>query len=352
MNQRKKLKIHLHCVSPLHIADASSGASHVDSKGSIFNGKVPGTLPVSRIERKPILVPAAICEEEEDKVLHFPYIKSNNIVGRLRRHAHDVISEEYIERGEQMPGTVYRGLSCGSSSGTPSSRTAKLSEVQRARKNVYLGLFGGSDFMTSSGFVLRDFDLKHQHLVSSGVLPAEIEGATTVAPFRLTYPISLVKRDRMLELTDFNIEKVVEGGNKTIEEWRDLVAGSVKDKADAENDGGDKKARREMLKNLVAYEAALAGLGYYSEVTMQPGTSDAHVGMLLECFSRLAQNNGLGGKTSKGFGRFNLTVKEGDRHLLQVVDGNIVKSDQDDYAEALADALEDLDVSEMNSYYQ
>ena len=357
MSNAKTLTLHMHSISPLHIADAGSGASHIDSSGFIRQGKVPGTMPVTRIERKPILIPKEVSGRDSDSVSHFPYIKANNMVGRLRRFAQDAINEVIVERGEQISDKTYRGLSCGATSGSPNGVEPTLSEHRAARKHFYLGLFGGGNGMFASGMSFGDFNIKHKHLISSGVLPQDLEGTTDVDINRLTYPISLVRRDRMTELTDFNIEKVISGGNEAVEAWRDLIAAASKkaeEIKEAKAAGTEDKAKagaRQMLRNLVAYEAALAGLGYYSKVTLAKQTNDAHVGLLLEALSRFAEANAMGGKSAKGFGRFNLTVKEGDNVLLQSVDGEIVKADGGRYTEALIDELDSLDIAELESFF-
>ena len=84
---------------------------------------------------------------------------------------------------------------------------------------------------------------------------------------------------------------------------------------------------------------------------MRPDVTDAHVGLLLESLSRFAQANAIGGKSAKGFGRFNLTVKEGDNVLLQSNDGEITQSNGGQYTEALIDELDNLDVDVLESFF-
>lgn len=359
MSEHKVISLHLHSVSPIHIADASAGESHVDPKtGYIRAGKLPKTMPVKRIERKPILVPKEISGENDDAVVHFPYIKSNGIVGRLRRFAQDAINEVLKEKDMATSDKTYRGLSCGAVSGTPTGVAPTLSEYRKAREHFYLGLFGGGNGMFASGMSFGDFNVKHKALSAAGVLPATLEGAVNVPVPQLTYPVSLVRRDRMLELTDFNIEHVVKGGNEAIEQWLDLVLAASKEaeqlnddeKSDAKG-SNLKEGRRQKLVNLVAYEAVLAGLGYYSKIVLSPDTTDAQIGLLLEALSRFAQSNAVGGKSAKGLGRFNLTVKEGDNVLLQSNDGEITQSNGGQYTEALIDELDNLDLDVLESFF-
>lgn len=349
MNSPKELTLHFHSVSPLFIADAGAGEAHLDSNGNIRFGKSVGSAqPVSRIERKPVLIAKEIANDEDDSVWYFPYVKANNIVGRLRRFAQDVVNEVVLDKGEQISGATYRGMSCGATSGTPTGVVPSLSEHRQARQHFYLGLFGGGSGMFASGMSMSDLNVKHRALVGAGVLPAGLGGVIDVPVSKLTYPISLIRRDRMLELSDFNIERVVQGGSETLDEWRELVAQARLDK-NAEVTEGKKK--REALQNLVAYEAALAGLGYYGKIVMNPQTTDAQLGLLLEALTRFAKNNAMGGKTAKGFGRFNLIVKEGDEVLLRSQDGEIMESAGEKYQEALLDELDKLDIQQLESFF-
>ena len=62
-----------------------------------------------------------------------------------------------------------------------------------------------------------------------------------------------------------------------------------------------------MLKNMVAYEVALAGLMYAGSITIKAGCHDYHVGLMIDALSQLAAQP-LGGKGAKGLGRYNLTA--------------------------------------------
>lgn len=346
MKAPKTLSLHLQSTSSLFIADAGAGKHHLDDQGYIKPGKVQGTLPVARTERKPILVPKEISGADSDSVILFPYIKANNMVGRLRRFAQDAINEVLIERGETISDKAYRGLSCGATSGTPTGIEPTLKEHRDARAHFYMGLFGGGSGMFSSGMSFGDFDVKHKYLISAGVLPAETRGAIDVNPHHLTHPVVINRRDRMNELSDFHIEQVLKGGEEAIHDWRSEAARAAQDKKE-EKEG----AKRLTLRNLVAYEAAPAGLSYQSKVVFNPFIEDAQVGLLLEALTRFARANAIGGRTAKGLGRFNLTVKEGDEVLLQSVDGEVIKSAGGKYTESLVNELDNLDVELLESFF-
>lgn len=358
MSNEKIITLHLHCNEPLFIQDASAGEAHIDKNGYVRSGKPSKSIPVARTEKKPILIPKELSGRDTDSITYFPYIKANNMIGRLRRFAQDIIDETLKERGLTISDKTYRGLSCGATSGTPSGIEPTLSEYRTARNHFYMGLFGGGNGMFSSGMSFGDLNVKHKQLVSVGVLPTDLTGVVDVQPEMLTYPIAMVRRDRMLELSDYNIEQVVKGGNEAIEAWREKLILAEKSESDSVETGEklDKEkvqdGKRQKLRNLVSYECSLAGLGYFGKIVMRPNTHNAHVGLLIESLSKFAESNAIGGKSSKGLGRFNLTVKEGDNVLLQSINGEIVASNADKYADALAEELENLDLEELESFFQ
>ncbi len=354
----KILTLSFHAVSPMHIADASSGDAHVDHNGRVRDGKVPKTMPVTRIERRPVLIPAAVSGREKDEVMMFPYIKANNLVGRLRRFAQDVVNEQCVAMNVTMSDKTYRGLSCGASSGTPTGGDVSLSERRMAGKHVYMGVFGGGDGMHPSGMNFGDMNLCHQFLVGANAISGEVDEdlTTDIAPYMLTAPTSLVRRDRLWEASDINIERVIKDGEKAAQAWAELIGGvpvEPDEEADEKDSKDAKKARREQLRNLVAYEVALAGLGYQGTVVLKEDITDAQVGLILEALMRLAKQNALGGKSSKGYGRFNLVVKVNDNILFSSVDGKIamVSKEAESYISEMEAELEDLDIKELEGYF-
>lgn len=338
LEQPLKLTVIFKSISPLFIADATSGDSVVTNDGYIRNGKIPNTTPITRTERKPALVTN---QDGEEEIAYFPYIKANNIVGRLRRKVLEVVKEACREQGATISSAVYRGVGCGASSGTPSGEQGTLSDYIKASEHPIIGLLGGGDSIYPSGVTMTDANPIHKSLIDAGAVSSELESlATAINPLRMTYPNSLVRRDPMSDFKDLSEADVVEGGVETVDLWHQQVN-------DSKN--GD---TRLMLKNIVAYETALTGLAYASEVTFRSTTHDHHVGLFLECLSRLAQSNEMGGKVSKGLGRFNMTVLNGDDVILQSDNGNVKVHGGEAYFDAFSDAMENFDVKELDSFFE
>lgn len=351
----RRLTLKLHSVSPLHIADASSGDACIDSNGRIRNGKLPSTTPITRTERRPLIVPKSISGAESDERHYFPYIKTNNLVGRLRRFAQDVINESFVEKGKTISDSTYRGMSCGAISGTPKMNGHDLNEIKKARENVYMGIFGGGNQMHTSGIYFGDMIVKHSWLNSMGVISGEVSADSLIDcnPYLLTAPVTRVRRDRLLEAQDINIDRVIDGGFSAAENWAKELGEFSGDEGDETNQKKDKKVTRLQLRNLIGYEVALSGLDYQSTVAFRDYINDAQMGLFIESLMMLAKQNALGGITSKGLGRFNLVVEENEEVLFSSVDGKIVDvgTKGEAYLEALESELEALDLEEMESFF-
>ncbi|WP_419635714.1 hypothetical protein [Thiolapillus sp.] len=105
-----------------------------------------------------------------------------------------------------------------------------------------------------------------------------------------------------------------------------------------------------MLKNMVAYEVALAGLMYAGSITIKAGCHDYHVGLMIDALSQLAAQP-LGGKGAKGLGRYNLTAMINNEVVVSSVDGDITVDNCGDYMEALGEQLTDIDLDLLDSFF-
>ncbi len=346
LKENVKIELFIRTTAPLHIACASSGDHVVDeSTGRIVN-KREGmkASPISRTERKPCVVNSE--DGTKESIQHFPYIKANNLTGRLRRFGHDVFSELFMSRGVVMPSETYRGLSCGAPTGTPSDTAPKMSEYIAAQDDLYLGLFGGTGKLFSSGMRFGDANPVMKSLVNNGTLPTVLQDmALDVPPSQLTYPVSLIRRDRLMDFDDPNIESVLENGAAGAQDWLDQVSKGPDEKKE------DKSISRLKIKNKVAYECVVSGMPFYSVTQLVAGRHDYHVGLLLECLSRLAEKNELGGKSSKGLGRFNMTVKVDGETAITSHNGDIEIVGGDRYFEAFQKSLEKVDVDALNAMF-
>jgi CRISPR type IV-associated protein Csf2 len=346
LKEHVKIELFIRTTAPLHIACASSGDHVVDENTGRIIGKREGVKasPITRTERKPCVVSSE--DGSKETIQHFPYIKANNIAGRLRRFGHDVFSEFFMAKGVVMPSETYRGLSCGAPTGTPSDTAPKMSEYIAAQDNLYMGLFGGSGKLFSSGMRLGDANPVHQSLINNGTLPAALQDmALDMHPAQLTYPVSLIRRDRLVDFDDPNIDKVLENGAAGAQDWLNQVSENPDDKKEG------KKISRLKIKNKVAYECVVSGMPFYSSTLVVAGRHDYHVGLLLECLSRLAEKNELGGKSSKGLGRFNMTVKVDGETAITSHNGEIDIVGGDQYLDAFQIALEAVDIDGLNAMF-
>lgn len=335
----KKLNIVLRTNSPLFIADGSA-AAHVVSDGRIIK-KVPNKTPITRTEQKKIAVPASEAEGLVFQVV--PYIKGNNFKGRIRSQAAEIIKEAVASKGKQITAATYRGLYSAASTGTPSKVEPKLSDITGARDHVYMGFLGGGNQIYKSYSKFSDLDLVHSDFIAAGYQSEDLSHAAITGGYgALTEARSLVRRDKMAEMTDPQMVNVVEGGEKAVADWIEL-AGSAIDE--------DSAVSRNMLKNKVAFEVAAQGLVYAGTIDVSE-LNEAQMGFAIECIARFAKKNEIGGKVSQGYGRFDLQVTdENGNEVLNSQNGVVDVLADDRYMDAMETALNELDLDLLNGYF-
>jgi len=76
-----------------------------------------------------------------------PVIPANNIAGRLRRHAAELVLKAIVAKGEKVSLQAYSSLMCGAVSSAPDKRDLSYAEYKKSAEHPYLGLFGGGPRM-------------------------------------------------------------------------------------------------------------------------------------------------------------------------------------------------------------
>lgn len=343
----KTLGIKFKTLSPLFIADGSGGGAHINDEGYIYDGKGINNTPITRTERKPV-IRRAEDNPAHGEVVFLPYIKANNLANRLRRFAQDVISELYIANDRTMSISVYNTLACGAASGTPIVDNPDFERIRSGRKSVYFGLFGGGRDMLESQLKYADLDPATPEFAES--LGLDDEEVIDLRPSRLTYPISIVRRDRLMEGDDLHLEQLFENAQETYDEWIGRIMDSKANKAAKEEDDSVKYSR-EQIRNKVAVEAVVTGMLFKGNVRIPKYISDAQIGMLLECLRRFGEQNAMGGKSARGFGRFEMIVSIDNEPIFKTHDGEFTQLDDkyDEYDAELNEALSSFDFDELEA---
>ena len=78
-----------------------------------------------------------------EKALISPFDGGNNIRGKLRRAASEVIFNALEEKGQTIKKETYSGMTSGAVSAQPKTDKLLLSESKAANQHIFFGLFGG-----------------------------------------------------------------------------------------------------------------------------------------------------------------------------------------------------------------
>lgn len=317
--------------SPMFIADATSSDK------------------VARTEKKPFVVNGSLKFR--------PYIKANNVRGRLRTEIAMTIVELFAEQGKQIDLDVYRGLICAAATGQPSKENASIDIITRGRKNVYMGLLGGGVFTLASGLKVRDYDLITSDAIDSGLIPESYrELAFDERPF---YNIMRFRQDRTLKFNDPNADTVVREYPTAIAKWVELTGKNKIDRKKDDAGVAEEKTKKVDLANMMESEVVAAGTAFYSKWQFAPHMTDAHIGLTLLGLMRYAKKNEIGCLSSQGFGQFAFNAKlVGDSNeRIPVIEFNELMDDYsftpaaEPYVQAAEEALCQIDLDELASFF-
>lgn len=321
-------------------------------KSEMFIADATSSDKIARTEKKGFI--------ENGKMVRRPYVKANNVRGRLRTEIAMMIAEMFAEQGKQMSLDVYRGLMCAASTGQPSKENPSIETIKNGRKNIYMGLLGGGVYTLASGLKVRDFDLITTSVIESGLVPEMYRNfAYDEYP---CYPIMRFRQDRTLKFDDPNAETVVKEYPSAIAKWVELTAGNKvarKKDAAAETVNDSDKTKKVDLANMMESEVVATGAAFYSKWELAPHMTDAHLGLTLLGLMRYARKNQIGCLSSQGFGQFALNVKLIDDSNQRIpaleFDENIEDYSftpaAEPYVEAAELAMSELNVDELTSFF-
>lgn len=348
----------LQLTSPLHCA---SPEKHADRKNFTLTTTMPFITPRG--------------------TQRIPYFPGNDLRGRLRRHAANIVLD-HITVDQKLKGIeLYSGLSCGSVNNSPNTGDLSAEEILRARDNVYMGLFGGGAQLLRSRFAPADLVPVLADLIDRGTVPREFgePGEHTFTPVRHTAdgekPLegwqlvserTLFKRDDVFTLArPDEIEKHIENARDHVTDYQTFVlSGSQDRKADkkrveAKEIRADEATKKVGLQNMFQIETVAAGTPMYFKIDFTDDIRDVHVGLLVMALRGLVREQALGGWSRAGLGRFrtNLSLTRAD-NTYQVFDGEWAAGDAQlsqavlPFTDAACEALKNLSADEMLAFFK
>lgn len=358
------IDINLTLTSPLHVAFPDNQEER--------NGR-----KICHTTKKPIV---DVGIEASNRATMVPYFPANGLRGGLRRKAAARVMERLCQGESRVTALLYLGLTCGASSGSPDQTALSIEELLRARRNVYMGLFGGGARLIQSAYRVSDINPVIDLTVKTGVVPAACADRVVARPAkeeggRQSYLaaweltpnlnnsqsyglLNLIRVDDVYRvMRDDEIARFVMNPTESVAAHQATVGMNVDErKAGA--------ASKEDVANMMVFETVAAGTPMHFRVTLAPAASEAQAGLLLLSLADLIQENSMGGFGRIDCGRFRvdtINIQLGDNlggEKVSVADcreGSEFRLPESAVITRLTDAanvgLQELSIEEMQGYF-
>lgn len=277
------------------------------------NQEKVGDSTISRTVKKPVFV-------SSDKA-DVPYVPANGFRGGLRRAAAARVMAKLKTEGA-VPTPLYLGLTCGASTGTPDSTPLSVEELLRARRNVYMGVFGGGARLLQSAYRASDLNPVLKFTLDAGVVPencgelvkprrsSDAETSTYVEPWALTKGIlNMIRVDDVARvMRPGEILEYLESPQESVAAHQEFIMGNNV----ARKEG---TASKESVANMMTFETVATGTHMHLRLTLSSDVTESQVGLMLYALNDMIRENSLGGMGRIGFGQYRV-----DKLKLQLGD--------------------------------
>ena len=253
-----------------------------------------------------------------------PVVPANTLSGLLRRSGARIIFDSLERRGVTIPLSYYNILCCGAFTGNPDKEAPGLAQIRAASHDPYFGIFGGGPRMYAKRSRV-DTGLPLCSEIAQFVPDGLGSHLVHLTPSKMTQVLWMRRGD------DVSTMRNVEQMQSTITDFADAMDEYLGDSVDrkaalstrselkktaaAARKSGDKVAAKAAsegvtesasrgVASLTAIQVVSPGVPFHFRVEL--AGNDAQLGLLLLSVERFAQNQALGGRVAKGFGRFRL----------------------------------------------
>lgn len=287
----KSIEITLNLASPLFVA---------------YPDNVDKTSKISRTLKQPVMVDGAM--------QYIPYYPANGFRGGLRRKAMAHLLTHFNENEGTVPASLYLGLACGASSASPDNTPLSIEELIRARKNVYMGLFGGGARLLESSYRVSDMLPIIASTIKTGMVPSryadtvkaiELESgqARHLQPWEVVGQRTPIRVDDLYRIMNpSQIMTSVTDAIAAVAQHQGATQANQQERKNAKAEG--EEVKKQGVANLMSMEAIAAGTPFYFRIDLDETViDDAKLGMMLMCLSDLFQANQFGGWGRCGFGK-------------------------------------------------
>lgn len=268
-------------------------------------------------------------------VQRVPYFPGNDLRGRLRRKAAALVLDRITASGGKVTPELYSGLTTGAITSSPDANLT-VEEALRARRNVYMGLFGGGARLLRSRFQASDLIPVLASTIEVGMVPERFGNTDdqnflpisnkTVDTGSEKVPLQgwqLVQVTNVLRVDDLHRVLRPNEVEAYIENAATVVAAIQQKNLEGRKARKDTKAQAEAgaigksevsskleTGNMMSFQSIMAGTPMHSLFELDNDVTDAHVGLMLLALQALVREQKLGGWCRAGLGRFdaNLTL--------------------------------------------
>lgn len=294
-------------VTPLHVASFDRSSFSTPGTAGAANHTPTATIPVWL--------------HGDERPFHMPLYSGNSIRGRTRRAAGRMIASRIKPLSVQQ----YHFLTCGSVSASPASGgTADIAMLARARKDLYLGVWGGGPYLAPSGFRARAMVPICGSTLTTGMVPDEF--AQFAVPARSSWDLltrfTCLKKDDLLTGADAQVRELfVDYDTVALDYAAEVFSASIARKASKEAEAVDRSARKAAknagivaaptekvtvakkttIANMFSLDAIPPGVPMYFRIEVAPHLSAAQLTLLSRCVLAMFDEP-LGGWGRAGFG--------------------------------------------------
>jgi CRISPR type IV-associated protein Csf2 len=298
---------------------------------------------------------ASKADEEKNtrRSTEVPVFPANDMRGRLRRLAAEVIFESLVTRNEKISLEVYHGMTCGAVTDQP-VKGLTFAAFGKSGVHPFLGLFGGGPRLVRSAVQFSPLWAITNTTLKAGIVPMRYEADRVIDERHLLMPLFFRRVDDALEFSTGSASLVVKGYSDAIVDWM-LKEGSQK------KDGEDETSRSALrIRTFSAVQYVVPGTRFFFEARIDTSrTGIASLGLLIHAIAALANKQSIGGWARNGFGRFetdlSLVLPDGSRlPVLSTQDGKYSPNATgliEDALDAWAETESKLNVAELEDLY-
>lgn len=308
-----KLTTPLHCAAP--------GEFGIDDRGYVVSKKTGRPCTATVHQR-------ILTDGLRDNI---PYFPANDLRGRLRRKAANIVMTSLAAMGAKVPVELYAGLCAGAASAQPDMKGNTIEECLRAGRHIYMGLFGGGARLLRSGYSVQDAIPIVRSTVVAGLVPmgfgdyadkalpasdAEQDGESGSQRdgWKLTDVRHIVRVDDAARvLRPAELQSFVEDCEQSVTKHQ---LGALQNKGDRkEAAAAGTEVKKTDVGNMASVQSIIPGTELYVRIDMQDRMTSAQVGLMLSSLADLLNEQALGGWVRTGFGRFEA------RHFTLTIEG-------------------------------